>query len=119
MVPGEAGLSSIRSALWAHSLAAVIVVAALCGDVHAMEPLKVIYDTDMCGDCDDAGALATLHVFADCDDVELLGICVYGDRHGSLLGCDRGRRPYVRSLAFPPERDRGWPAPLPDAEDAG
>lgn len=30
----------------------------------------------MYSDCDDAGSLATLHVFADRGKVELLGMCV-------------------------------------------
>ena len=33
---------------------------------------KIIFDTDLGGDCDDAGALAVLHVFADMGEAELL-----------------------------------------------
>ncbi|WP_114748184.1 nucleoside hydrolase [Pleomorphovibrio marinus] len=38
--------------------------------------LQVIFDTDMGSDCDDVGALALLHHYADQDKVEILG-CVY------------------------------------------
>lgn len=40
------------------------------------KPLKVIFDTDMGSDCDDVGALALLHAYADLDKVEILG-CIY------------------------------------------
>ncbi|MGD9328559.1 MAG: nucleoside hydrolase [Cyclobacteriaceae bacterium] len=38
--------------------------------------LKVILDTDMGSDCDDAGAMALLHKYADLGKVEILG-CIY------------------------------------------
>lgn len=37
-------------------------------------PVKLIFDTDMASDCDDAGALAVLHALADKDEVEILAI---------------------------------------------
>ncbi len=40
------------------------------------QTLKVILDTDMGSDCDDVGALALLHAYADIDKVEILG-CIY------------------------------------------
>lgn len=40
------------------------------------QPMRVIFDTDMGSDCDDAGALAILHVYADRGLVDILG-CVY------------------------------------------
>lgn len=39
-------------------------------------PLKIIFDTDMGSDCDDVGALALLHQFANQGKVEILG-CIY------------------------------------------
>jgi len=45
----------------------------------AKEIPKVIFDTDMTGDCDDCGALAMLHALADNGEVEILGcIASYG-----------------------------------------
>jgi hypothetical protein len=40
------------------------------------EPLKIILDTDMGSDCDDAGALALLHRYADLGLAEIIG-CIY------------------------------------------
>ncbi len=36
------------------------------------KPVSVIFDTDIGGDCDDAGALALLHRLCDLDEAELL-----------------------------------------------
>ena len=38
--------------------------------------MKIIFDTDMGSDCDDAGALALLHAYADAGKAEILG-CIY------------------------------------------
>ena len=38
------------------------------------DPVKVILDTDMSGDCDDAGALGLLHALADLRECELLAV---------------------------------------------
>lgn len=37
-------------------------------------PVKVIFDTDMANDCDDAGALAVLHALADRGEAEILAV---------------------------------------------
>lgn len=39
--------------------------------LHA-EPVKIIFDTDMANDCDDAGALAVLNALADLGEAEIL-----------------------------------------------
>ncbi len=44
--------------------------------IRAAVPVKLILDTDMSGDCDDAGALAMLHVLADQGECELLATVV-------------------------------------------
>jgi chitodextrinase len=38
-------------------------------------PKKIIYETDMCLDVDDVGALASLHALANNGEVELLAVC--------------------------------------------
>lgn len=44
---------------------------------------KIILDTDMLTDCDDAGAMAMLHAFANLGEIEILGVAVNGmDTHG-------------------------------------
>ena len=40
------------------------------------EPVKIILDTDMGSDCDDAGAFAVLHRYADLGMAEIIG-CIY------------------------------------------
>ncbi|QGJ70388.1 Inosine-uridine preferring nucleoside hydrolase [Planctomycetales bacterium 10988] len=40
----------------------------------AAEPVKIIFDTDMAGDCDDAGALAVLNALADRGEAEILAV---------------------------------------------
>jgi inosine-uridine nucleoside N-ribohydrolase len=73
---GVSGFPIVRRAL----LAALLSCAALLG---AQEPPRVIVDTDMLTDCDDAGALALLHALADLGEVEILGIVLNGiDAHG-------------------------------------
>ena len=42
--------------------------------VLGAEPVRIILDTDMSGDCDDAGALAVLHALADRGECELLAV---------------------------------------------
>ena len=46
---------------------------------HPAGPVPVIFDTDMCGDCDDAGALAVLHHLADAGEATILA-CVVNSR---------------------------------------
>ena len=50
-----------------------------------MHPKKVIFETDMCTDVDDVGALAVLHALADNGEVEILGIS-YNEVHRSGAG---------------------------------
>jgi inosine-uridine nucleoside N-ribohydrolase len=48
-------------------------VAALLAGVPVFgAPVKIIFDTDMDSDCDDAGALACLHKMADAGEAEIL-----------------------------------------------
>ena len=62
----------------------LIVVLAL---PLAAEMPKIIFDTDMTGDCDDCGALAVLHALADQGEVEILGcIASYGG-NPYVAGC--------------------------------
>jgi hypothetical protein len=38
------------------------------------DKIKIIFDTDIGSDCDDAGAMAVLHKLADYDEVKILGV---------------------------------------------
>ena len=44
-------------------------------DTVADPPKKVIFETDMCLDVDDVGALAMLHALADRGEVDILAVC--------------------------------------------
>lgn len=74
---------------------------------QAPAQVKVVFDTDMDTDCDDAGALAMLHAPADTGEVEILATVVstkyrwsvpcvaainawYG-RPDVLIGCPKGK----------------------------
>jgi len=46
---------------------------------HAQQPIRMILDTDMDSDVDDAGALAMLHTLMDHQIIDLLGIIVTSD----------------------------------------
>jgi len=62
----------IRRVAVALCLALVPAVVA----APATRPVRVIFDTDMMTDCDDAGALAVLHVLADRGECEILATVV-------------------------------------------
>lgn len=51
-------------------------VLTLVGETGLAEPVRIIFDTDMDTDCDDAGALATLHALADAKECVILGTVV-------------------------------------------
>lgn len=61
---------------------ALIAALLLCTSCHGIQhqdhddPVKIIFDTDMGSDCDDVGALALLHAYADMDKVRIIA-CVY------------------------------------------
>ena len=46
------------------------------GRAEGPAPVKILFDSDMGSDCDDAGALALLHAYADEGKAEIIG-CVY------------------------------------------
>ena len=58
-----------NSVIWVEMLGLLL----LAGGTGA-EPPRIILDTDMRGDCDDVGALATLHALADNGECEILGV---------------------------------------------
>jgi hypothetical protein len=60
-------------------LVLVALLGCLAAGDHATahgEPVRIIFDTDMGSDCDDAGALAVLHVYADRGLAQIIG-CMY------------------------------------------
>lgn len=81
----------------ARSFAVALLLSAALGSLHA-EPIPIIFDTDMGSDCDDAGALALLHHYADAGRVEILA-CIYSS----------GRVPYGAGVIEAINRARGRP----------
>ncbi|MDF1753691.1 MAG: nucleoside hydrolase [Verrucomicrobiales bacterium] len=51
-----------------------LLLILLVGNGYAADPVRLIFDTDMANDCDDAGALAVLHALADLGEVEILAV---------------------------------------------
>ncbi len=47
-----------------------------CAPLSAVEPVPILFDTDMDSDCDDAGALALLHALADRGEARILATVV-------------------------------------------
>lgn len=52
----------------------ICLILSGIGSTLAAEPVRIIFDTDMANDCDDAGALAVLHALADQGKADILAI---------------------------------------------
>lgn len=63
------------------------LIAATCAYA---EPVPIIFDTDMAGDCDDAGALAVLNALADNGEAEILAVVTNrkNTAYASAAACD-------------------------------
>lgn len=62
---------------------AFLLVLAFCSQALIADPVRIIFDTDMGNDCDDAGALGMLHALADNGEADILGVI-----------CSSGANPY-------------------------
>jgi purine nucleosidase len=71
-----------------HPLQVFPILFAICAQslASAREPVRVIYDTDMAGDCDDVGALAVLHILADRGECEIVA-CTISSNNPWSAGC--------------------------------
>tara|TARA_R110002049_G_scaffold27321_2_gene94081 strand:- start:189867 stop:190865 length:999 start_codon:yes stop_codon:yes gene_type:complete len=69
---------------------ALLFTSLFCLQATAADPVKVIFDTDMDGDCDDAGALAVLNALADAGETEILAVVTNrrGSSGASAAACD-------------------------------
>lgn len=63
-----------RGWAWAFLVAATLGSAPEA--LHAAAPVPVIFDTDICGDCDDVAALAMLHALESREQCRLLAVTV-------------------------------------------
>jgi hypothetical protein len=78
-----------------HFESLAVLISILLGiPVHGAQPPnptppRVIFDTDMGSDCDDAGALAVLHALADAGEVRILGVIFSSGKNRYGVGtCD-------------------------------
>ncbi|QDU89257.1 ribonucleoside hydrolase 1 [Pirellulimonas nuda] len=60
-------------------LAALLLLAATAGAAAAEQPVRLIFDTDMGNDVDDALALGVIHALADRGECELLAVTLTKD----------------------------------------
>lgn len=67
---------------WRFHRMLVLSIGLLGGSLQA-EPVRVILDTDMWSDCDDAGALAVLHALADLGEARILAVVTNGKCPGN------------------------------------
>jgi len=56
-------------------------------NVSSLQPTRIILDTDLGSDCDDAGALAVLHALADRGEAEILACLYSSGRNTHGPGC--------------------------------
>ncbi len=85
-----------------HAILLAILVSGTAVSISttAGEPVRVIFDTDMDTDCDDAGALAMLHAFADQGKVKILATMV-SSRYQYSAPCVRAINTYFGRSDLP------------------
>ena len=83
-----------------------LLAACLSACTLAAAPVRVIFDTDMCGDYDDVGALAVLNALADAGECEILAVLSSSRRSPALGMCEMINESY-----------RGFVARLADARE--
>ena len=66
-------------------LGALTILLAASVSAASAEPTRIVFDTDMCGDYDDVGALAVLNALADAGECEILAV-VSSSRSSPALG---------------------------------
>ena len=97
---------------------ALFLLLALPGGLPAATPafsppVRIILDTDMSGDCDDAGALALLHALADRGECELLATVVNRkDRTGASAAATDAINTFYGRPKLPIGTDKRGPTAL-------
>jgi hypothetical protein len=83
----EAQINKIQKEQHMKKISSYMLMTVLSTTVFAQT--KVILDTDIGSDCDDAGAMAVLHKLADKGEVEILGVIYSSGRNKFGIGvCD-------------------------------
>lgn len=70
----------------------LLALLAVPATVHADEPARLIFDTDMMGDVDDVGTVAVLHALANQGELEILAMALSANPTPWRSGCWRGSR---------------------------
>lgn len=89
----------------------LMIWAVIFFEATAGAQVKVILDTDMAGDCDDAGALAVLHALMDNGETELMAVMISSGAHHSAGVADAINtyygRPDIPIGAYKGDRETG------------
>jgi hypothetical protein len=73
-------------------------------------PVRIVFDTDMDTDCDDAGALALLHAMADAGEAEILATLV-SSHYRYSVPCTAAINAYYGRPGLPVGSPKGAGAP--------
>ena len=93
-----------------------VLLFSLTASIYATAPVRVIFDTDLATDCDDAGAVAMLHALADDGRAELLAMGVSTLTSHSILALDALNTWYGRpDIPIGTTRDPGAYTPDPNS----
>ena len=77
-------------------LGALTILLAASVSAASAEPTRIVFDTDMCGDYDDVGALAVLNALADDGECEIIAV-LSSSRSSPALGmCETINKSYGR-----------------------
>jgi hypothetical protein len=79
--------SAVRRPVWLCRLAFVgLCIFALGTAAHAVE--RLIFDTDLGADCDDAGTFAMMHALADRGEIEILAVGIVNGHRNAVPAAD-------------------------------
>jgi inosine-uridine nucleoside N-ribohydrolase len=98
------------SVVLTKTLAFALLLASLSAPLPAAEPVRVIFDTDMGNDIDDALALAVLHALESRGEARLLAVTLTKDNRWAAPYCDLVNHFYGRG-SIPVGVVRNGPTP--------
>ncbi len=107
---------------------------SVCLSAEGQTPVKILFDTDMESDCDDAACLAMLHGLADRGEIELLGTMIsakfpwsapctdaintYYGRPDLPIGVPKGKAGIQQKSRYAEEIAKQFPHDCPTYEEA-
>ncbi len=115
-------------------LLSCLTLACLANPLRADAPVKILFDTDMESDCDDAACLAMLHALADRGEIELLGTMIsakhpwsgpctdaintYYGRPDLPIGVPKGKAGFQQKSKYAEQIAQEFPHDCPPYEEA-